>query len=90
MKKGEPYFKRPEIQLVDSKIRYPGLKPLLKSYGLTYKSVYIQFDVMRPEQFTNILSGTINEPKGFLKAVLGALKRLSINATEKELKNPLK
>ena len=85
MAKGEN-LKREKIKLVESKNRYPGLKPLIKPLGLTYKAIYRQFDRMRPEQFSNIVGGYIPEPDGFLEAMLGALKTLGVDTTEEILR----
>ena len=86
---GNLYNKREKLKLVPTKSRYPGLKSLIKARGLTYKALYLQYDVMRPDQFSNIVAGSIPETDGFLEVMLSALKVIGIETTEEELRrNP--
>ena len=86
---GKQYNKRESIKLVPTKKRYPGLKPMIKARGLTFKSIYLQFDRCRPDQFSQIISGSVPEISGFLEALLGALENLGVHTTEEELRgNP--
>lgn len=83
---GNLYNRREKIKLVPSRVRYPGLKALLKQHGYTYRAVYLRMEKMRPDVFTNIVNGAIPEVDGFLEVTLEILKLLGIDATEAQLK----
>lgn len=78
--------KRKGIRLVPMKSRYPALKQLVKLHKKTFKEIYLQMDPMRPEQFTNIIYGSIPEPADFPKVLIDALRNIGILTTIDELK----
>lgn len=86
---GKQYNKREKIKMVPLRDRYPGLKPLLKRHGYTYRAVYLRMDKMRPDTFTNIVNGAIPEIEGFLETTIEILNLLGIETTEAVLRrNP--
>ena len=74
------------IKIIPARIGYPGLKSIKIKTGITHKSIFIQMDHMNPGNFSNIITGARQEPKGFTEALIQALKNLGITANEKELK----
>ena len=83
-------FRKEPIKLVKKRYRYPRLKPLLKKRGLTLRSVYLQMDRMRADQFSHIIGGDHPEPRGFQETLIAALDNLGIEVELKDLKTELK
>ena len=83
-------FRKQPIKLVEKRYRYPRLKPLLLKKGFYLRSVYLQMDRMRPDQFSHIIAGDVPEPRGFQETLIAALANLGIEVELKDLKPEIK